>query len=231
MLIASCSPTEQRQKNVCTFFINDELVVLNGNVKHMVVEYESRTNPGEDYDIIDINRKRDVTKIIHGFHGMILPRTYLTNYDKNGRKLETISYLIIPKNRTMKDIFIKKIKEIDSIKEATAIYTYNNENEIIRTGFRNTKTTDETMYKYNSTGDLVETDGYGWPEITFYKYDDQHHLIESNRYIRGHFWGKSTYKYLSFDLHNNWTKAIQVSKNGYESSGKAFTINRKITYY
>src|SRR6202012_5549425 len=208
-----------------------------GQVKQLTVgiDFDGNPNSGQDYDIIDLNKKGDVTKVEHGFHGSVLQFHYVTTYNSNGRKSETNAYFKFGESNLNQDPLMKH-KQIDTGKKFIFKYKYNERGYIIQYALNtNGRQSDSSIYKYDSEGNMIECDHYN-PElfdIMKYKYDDKNNLIEFNKFTRKNFLEyKAVYEYKRFDSNETGTKAIVHSQGFYgDESVRAVTVTRKISYY
>lgn len=224
------------QKKI-SFFDDEELVVLNGDVKQLKINYEDTQDKlidAGDYGIVYLDKHGDVIKMITGFHGSFFQTNYFTIYNTKGKRVKSIGYLrrsdptSIPQN-----LFRAPSKKIDTGKIIMEVYNYDNHNHIIKSTLDPTKVSAEMKtYKYDDN-DMIECDNYSsskFPtDLTTYRYDEQHNLIQSDNYVGKRPIEEIKYKYKSFDSHNNWTEAIKRSNSIYQT--KSLIISREISYY
>jgi len=97
-------------------------------------------------------------------------------------------------------------------------------------------------YKYDTVGNVIEAksvflERHREPDIYRYKYNSKHEMIEkglyegTNGFLR--LLMRNSFRYISFDSHNNWIKMISHSESFPPMSkfSHTDTITRKITYY
>jgi YD repeat-containing protein len=172
--------------------------------------------------------------------------TVTTNFDKKGYQTEAIT--ATPLDRRTKESVIYTYDKAGKISQAkhngsevTGIYSYNKDGYTIRVLFTpENPLGEENRYTYDKAGYLTEFDFYENPkvldDITKYKYDANHRLIETDqRSAKGQMKLKTTfdYKLVAVDSKNNWIKTKIVTKEVYPSfsSVKTHQITRKIFYY
>jgi hypothetical protein len=211
-LIVSLS-TNVIKPNKVYFIDDDSLQILNGKVKQMTsapVDDIYSTNPGQDYDIVDLNEKGDVTTNVHGFHGSVFKTYFITEYDPDGYKLETKGYIKLSDGLGFKSSFIKASS--DTTKKLTLIYRYNKQNEVINYVVSpNKPNADSSTYKYDNEGKLIELDHYTYSkflmDVTRCKYDKNNNAAEIDVFHWKRLMTKTLYNYTKIDANNNWTEA------------------------
>jgi len=242
IILTSCiSKSPSKKKN---YPDNDGgLYSLNGNVKQITIELakgQYTPNPGQDYDIAFFNKRGDVYKMINGFHGMVSQTHYVTIYDKNRNKLETLGYFRPSDLHVMGNprppLPIGKTSQSKVDIQLEEIYRYNNHNQAINYVVDPNKTADSSTYQYNENGQLIELDHYTYSkklmDVTKFKYDDNDNLIESNQYHWNRLMVKINYAYIKFDSNNNWTDE-KVHFEGYLGFNdiRNYKMHREIIYY
>lgn len=235
ILVISCTFKKQQQRKIYFVDDNNSLEVLNGNVKEITeapADDKYSLNAGQDYKIIDVNEKGDVTRILTGFHGSIFQTYYITNYDEYGTKLETKSY--IQSNYGNQSL---KSGPIDIAKNLFSVYKYDKECKIVSYVFDLERPhSDSCVYKYNDKDQLIELDYYPSSrlslEVTKYKYDVKNNLIESEELHENKRIVKTIYEYTAFDLNNNWID-MEIHSCIFlrDSLINTYKIHRKINYY
>jgi hypothetical protein len=235
ILFVSCTSHVTREKKIY-FTDGEHLIMLHGKVKQMIEIYEeSPVNVGQDYINIYFNRNGDPTQLISGFHGLVDKTDYVGGHTTANEKVIMGYFNPADPTNTQRESY-KTLNKGDNSKKLIGYFRYDKENHMVQYMFGpDSNLSNMSIYMYNNYEDLIESQYYNSPKssaiVTFYKYDDHNDIIELNSYMSNHFTGNIIFKYISFDAHHNWTKAIQTSKLGDQTSGRSFTINRKITYY
>jgi hypothetical protein len=208
LLLVSC--TSKKQEPTITWLYGyGQVEKLSGHVKSLIEERSFGGKP-IPYFIYTFNNKGDVIKIEDGFQSGIT--SYNTLYNNNGKKTEAIGLYG------------------DSGKEIKEVYKYDDNEHLTECiGNANKLSQDTDRFIYDDLGNLIEHQQYFEKKplwIFKYKYDKNAHsigFVQSMTTRRDSFKtsAKDTSRYISFDSHNNWTKAIFLKE----------TITRKITYY
>jgi len=237
ILFASCTSHVTEEKRI-SFIDDDELVILNGNVKQMTeISEDSPLNIGQDYSIFFLNKRGDLTETISGFHGSVDKTSYIINYDKNGKKRVAMGYfnLLDPVNipKASSRIFHKA----DTGNKLMSIFKYDKENHVVEYIVGpNSYSPERSNYKYNNSGDIILCDNYNssnlLESILRFSYDNNHNIAEIDEYSSdNHLQYQTHYNYTAFDQKNNWTKAIMRSNPIGSKYSRSFPIKRKIIYY
>ena len=212
-MLTSC--VQKQHKSVSTWLYGyGQVERLNGRVKQLTENGwgYSRTSP---YFITTFDNKGCVISIQDVWSGSISKTHYLTVYDKNNRKIESIG--------------IYK----DEGKDIKEIYKYDANEYLTRCiDNANNPSTDTDRYLYDNTGNVIEHQQYFEKKLLWifkYKYLYNKRNIctgveQSMTTWRDNFKTPAldTTKYIRFDSNNNWVKAINFLND---------TITRKITYY
>jgi len=235
LFLSSCVNTKKPTR--IYFISNDALEILNGNVKQITstpADDIYSLNPGQDYDIDNLNKQGDINESINGFHGSVFKTYYVTEYDPNGHKLETKGYMKLSNGLGFKSDIIKP--SLDTSKKLILIYKYNKRNEIVSYVVRpNKHDADSTTYKYDNNGNIIELDHYtddkSLMDVTLYKYNKNNDPVEIDLFHGKRFMSKILFKYDKIDSNNNWTDATIHSEGAFYEGRSDYKWHRKITYY
>jgi len=172
--------------------------------------------------------------------------TVTTNFDKKGYQIEAIT--ATPLDKRTKETVIYTYDKAGRIVQAKhsgsavkGIYSYSKDGYTIRVLFTpDNPLGEENWYTYDKADYLTEMDFYESPkvldDITKYKYDANHRLIETDqRSVKGQLKLKTTFEYklVAVDSKNNWIKTKVVVKEVYPAfvNKKTRQLTRKIFYY
>ena len=92
-------------------------------------------------------------------------------------------------------------------------------------------------YTCDSIGNVIKLkyifSSHREPDLYYYKYDTQSHMVEKSLNDTHFLLQKSTFRYMAFDPHNNWIKrAVHwQSFSPMVEASRNYVENRKITYY
>jgi hypothetical protein len=181
-----------------------EIEILKGHVKKLTQIYEAGgLDPKSEIIDFDSNGNQIQSKLtnIEGVAGIV---KYTYKYESDGKKT------IIPDDR----FNLYKFEKNGHIAESISYI----DNTIY----------DSCKFYYDSAGDIVESvDSFSKMKtnLTRYKYNSQHLLIESDEYQGNKHIYKVNYEYKSFDEKGNWTQMVFHSKD------ITRTVIRHITYY
>jgi len=234
ILLTSCTLKEQRPSKTWLYKESD-IEVLNGKVNQLIQTDDNCDGVSEQNtsDTVDFDIKSDIKEVRSWDPGIVFQTKYVTKYDSNRRRLQ-----IIARSRALRQIdfwmraeIIKKHKVVDTSMKISGVYEYDKNGHVIKR-YSSLEDLSEGNYsynKYNSDGDMIETDSYLNSKLLGYvtklTYDNKHMVIEETIFHNGTLVIKTNYSYLSFDSKGNWTKR----KESYDVN--TVTTIRKITYY
>jgi hypothetical protein len=216
VLMMSC---HENRKLKAAYFYNNDFEVLKDNVKQVVeIENHHSATEGNKYDTTNFDRNGNAveSRIKYSDAPVILLK-YEIGYNKDEKKTET---RITGDNSKM-------------------IILYNDDHNTVDLKFySNGSLNYRTNYSYDVKGNITESDTYDFSKHHLSKwkrkYDDDGYLVEEFLISKKDEPGlKYTYRYLSFDKENNWTKRVRIV----DGSGRIFsfqkndTTSRKLYYY
>lgn len=239
VVLSVLSFSKDRKTN--SIFLNETIPEsLNGNVKQLTITYSDDDFPEGDHTVVDFDVQGDVINEKREFRGNTVQVKYIAKRNIYGKKMEMVGYLIdLTKYPIGFNDNTKKVEDIDTAKKFKEIYLYDKDEHISQFILnRFDPASGHYLYKYNSDGNIIESDYYINPklllDITKFKYDNKHHLIELDKFTTKNFLAyRVHYFYKSFDPKNNWIKMVAQSEGFYPTPKdmRTYTVNREITYY
>jgi hypothetical protein len=241
LLLASC----HGQKLAHVWFYNeDDVEMLNGNVKQVFVGNDSLGNHqyksiyfDEDRNIRQFNERSVYFTKSYGVADTFISTSrtkFVLQKGKAGNVQAIIGFYFdidsaISDNHKTVDEGKSKL-EFD--KPGKAINFYPIANDLNHP---------MGVYKYNEKGDIIEykksEQHPGFLDTYTFVYDSDHHLVEKDLYrsdgLRTLVTRKTRFRYKSFDSNRNWTKLYKDEETHSTLLGLYWTdtVTRKITYY
>jgi len=195
------------------FFYTSSTEKLNGHVKQLIEVNTDHigsfgVKKGPSRIAADFDKKGDIVQIRAAPNQII---KFNTKYDNNGKRISTIGNAPGDKITCIYD----NNGRVDRL-------ILNNELDKNSRGMISEN-------KYDGNDDIVEDDVMDSSgKVTFkeiFSYDDRHHLVARDMFLKGKPEVKIQYQNISFDRKGNWIKKIMIWEKEKD------TITRKITYY
>jgi YD repeat-containing protein len=220
VLIAFLSCHRASKMDVTTTY-DTQFEILNGKVRELTETYKTQSNDQEtDITTFDKNGNAAQARQIRAHQNGIIKYSY--KYDKNDKKTEI----------TLNNGGIQATYKCDKNGRAVELNTDVKEFYVANIH----------LYKYDSTGNMIESDSYRDKEHLFstkFIYNGQHLLMEEDKLDTGkRLTIRAIYSYKAFDGKHNWLKRVNNVEYYFGEIGgdnqptvRKDTITRKITYY